>query len=192
MPKLNPIHIIDRLQNRIEQLENGESLEARDINALLNPIQQTQLKDAWAQQQAIRNSHKTKAVAEKAGLTWKTIREVRLDVYRQAVSDAIDDFDDDLAALKNEKEVRAARIFLDAYFEAEDLGRDGLLAGNIALTRAGLKQPEVSRDLEPRDKQVQEMEAELERRIRADMTPDELEQLELWEEHEKNIQKKRK
>lgn len=189
MPKLNHIHIIERLQNRIEQLENGEALEARDINALLDPIQQNQLKDAWAEQQSIRKSHKTKAAAENAGLTWKSIRDVRLDVYRQALNDAFDNFEDDFEQLKHDKEVRAARIFMDAYCEAEKAGRDGISAGNIALTRAGLKQPEVSRDLEPRDKEVQKMEAELERRIRANLTPDELEQLELLEEHDRAVQK---
>lgn len=192
MPKLNPIHIIERLKNRIEQLENEEALEARDINALLTPIQQQQLKDDWAEQQAIRKSHKTKAAAEKAGLTWKSIRDIRLDVFRQALNDAFDNFEDDFEQLKHEREIRAARIFMDAYCEAKKAGRHGISAGKIALTRAGLKQPKISRDLEPRDMEIQKMEAELERRIRANMTPEELEQLELLEEHEANVRKGQK
>ena len=189
MPKLNPIHIIERLKNRIDQLENGDALEARDINALLDPIQQKKLKDAWAEQQSIRATHKTKAAAEKAGLSWKTIREVRLDVYRQAVSDAIDNLDNDLAELNDEKEKRAARIFMDAYVATDGTNRNKMSAGNIALIRAGLNKPETRVGLESRDMEVEDMEAELKRRMRANMTADELEQLELWVEHERAIQK---
>ena len=192
MPKLNPIHIIDRLENRIEQLEHGESLEARDINALLNPIQQEQLKEARDHQREIRNSYKTKAAAERDGLVWKTIREVRLDVYRQALSEAIENLDRDLAELYEEKEKRAARIFMAASVAAEGTSRNKISAGNIAVTRAGLSVPETRVQLGARDKEVQEMEDELRKRIRANMSPDELEQLELLEEHERAVQKARK
>jgi hypothetical protein len=44
MPKLNATHLVGRLQERIEQLERGDALEARDINALLNKEQQQALK----------------------------------------------------------------------------------------------------------------------------------------------------
>lgn len=40
MPKLKQEHTAERIRRRIEQLERGEALEARDINALLNEEQQ--------------------------------------------------------------------------------------------------------------------------------------------------------
>ena len=52
MPKLNVTHLVGRIQERIEQLERGDTLEARDINALLTKEQQQELKDAWTVQQA--------------------------------------------------------------------------------------------------------------------------------------------
>ena len=54
MPKINATHKLERIQKRIAQLENDEALEARDINALLTPEQQQELKDAWAIQQLLR------------------------------------------------------------------------------------------------------------------------------------------
>ena len=87
MPKINATHKLERIQKRIAQLENDEALEARDINALLTPEQQQELKDAWAIQQQLRKNHKPpKTDAEKNKLGWKTIREVRLDVYRNALA----------------------------------------------------------------------------------------------------------
>ncbi len=47
MPKLNVTHLVGRIQERIEQLERGDALETRDINALLNKEQLQALKDAW-------------------------------------------------------------------------------------------------------------------------------------------------
>jgi len=39
MPKLNIIHKLERLQKRLEQLENGEEIASKDIKALLEPHQ---------------------------------------------------------------------------------------------------------------------------------------------------------
>ena len=54
MPKLNVTHLV----GRIEQLERGDALEARDINAFLTKEQQQALKDAWTVQQAMSKIHK--------------------------------------------------------------------------------------------------------------------------------------
>ena len=58
MPKLNVTHLVGRIQERIEQLERGDALEARDINALLTKEQQQALKDVWTKQQSLRKTHK--------------------------------------------------------------------------------------------------------------------------------------
>ena len=73
MPKLNVTHLVGRIQERIEQLERGEALEARDINALLNKEQLQALKDAWTIQQALRKIHKPpKSIEEANKIDWKT------------------------------------------------------------------------------------------------------------------------
>ena len=82
MPKLNVTHIVGRIQERIEQLERGDALEARDINVLLTKEQQQELKDAWTKQQALRKIHKPPKTNQEANkMGWKTIRKVRLEIY---------------------------------------------------------------------------------------------------------------
>ena len=138
MPKLDITHLTERLTKRIEQLEQGIALQARDINALLNHSQQQALKDAWEQQQVLRKQYrqpKTKVEIEKLG--WKTIREVRLDIYRQALAEAKHNLVDGIKELQHKSEVRAARVFMDAFSKALDENKNAHSAGNIAMTRAG-------------------------------------------------------
>lgn len=138
MPKLNITHLTERLAKRIEQLEQGVALEARDINALLNDTQQQALKNAWTQQQLLRKQHRQpKTTAEIEKLGWKTIREVRLDIYRQALAEAKHNLVHGIKELQHKSEVRAARVFMDAFSKAVDEGKNAHIAGNIAMTRAG-------------------------------------------------------
>ena len=137
MPKLNVTHLVGRMQERIEQLERGDALEARDINALLNKELQQALKDVWTKQQALRKIHnppKTNNEALKIG--WKTIREVRLEIYKQALQEAQDGVVDGMEKLLRQSEVKVARVFLDAYFNAKE-DTNKWSAGNIALRRNG-------------------------------------------------------
>ena len=135
MPKLNVTHLVGRIQERIEQLERGDALEARDINALLTKEQQQKLKDAWTVQQALRKIHKPpKSNEEAQKIGWKTIREVRLEIYKQALQEAEAGVGDGMEKLLHQSEVKASRIFLDAYFSAKD-GTNKWSAGNIALRR---------------------------------------------------------
>ena len=54
MPKLNILHKLERIRERMSPLEQGVELEARDINSLLTLEQQKSLKDAWSEQQLLR------------------------------------------------------------------------------------------------------------------------------------------
>lgn len=91
MPKLEIEHLIQRIQRRIKQLENGELLEARDINILLNAKQLKELKNNWSKQQALRKTHKTPITEQdKKRISWKTIKEIRLDILNKALVDAND------------------------------------------------------------------------------------------------------
>lgn len=194
MPKLNQTHIIERLQKRIEQLEQGEQLEARDINALLTNEQQQQLANAWADQQKIRKLHRTQASAEKAGLTWKTKTEVRLEIYRQALAVDMESLPNAIDNRLYEQEVRGARIALDAYFSARAKDNNGWIAANNALRRAGLNRMDgIAQAVgTKRDKEVWAMEDRLRTKFEAEITDVEREQQELFAEHERSIGKKRK
>ncbi len=188
MPKLDISHRISRIINRIEQLERHESIEAREINALLTKEQQAQLKSAWSEQQAIRKHYKIKQKAEQDAVVWKTIREVRLEIYRQALAELNASLDIGMEELKHQREVKAARIFLDAYFKASDEGKDPMSAANIALRRnhfQPLTSNTNSRSLNARDKEIREMEERLRAKHESEMTDEEREQWAMLREIEK-------
>ena len=194
MPKLNVTHLVGRIQERIEQLERGDALEARDINALLTKEQQQKLKDAWTVQQALRKIHKPpKSNEEAQKIGWKTIREVRLEIYKQALQEAQDGVDDGIEKLLHQSEVKASRIFLDAYFSAKD-GTNKWSAGNIALRRNGFNRIDGQSYSysNKRDREVNEMEDSLRERMEDDLSAEEKEQLELSREYDKAVAKRRK
>jgi len=140
MPKLNATQLITRIEQRIADLENGALFEARDINSLLNEHQRFELKEAWAHQQQLRKAHKPPKSAEAMeAIGWKTIREVRLEIYRNALASAKGSILDDLKAEQARKEARKAKVFLDAFFDAKQKGKNAQSAGNIAMTRAGFR-----------------------------------------------------
>jgi hypothetical protein len=192
MPKLNPTHLPERLKKRIEQLEGDEALEARDINVLLNKEQQQALKTAWAAQQALRKQHKPpKTNTEKAALGWKTIREVRLDIYRQALEDAQNGLGDVIQEIHQQSDIKAARVFMDAFSSAGKEGKNAWSAGNIALTRAGFSRVDglSNATTNKRDIEVNAMEDALRKQFEAEMTDDEKEQLALSKAHDKTTGK---
>ena len=192
MPSLDHFQTVERLEKRLQQLESGEALEARDIKALLNEAQIAELETLWAEQQAIRKSHKTQAKAEADGLIWKTIRDVRIEVYKKAIAEAKRSYLDQILKEQNASEVRAAKVFMNAFSEALDKDKDGMVAGNIALVRNGFKRidNETRRlGLNQRDKEILAMENAIKDRIIRNMSAEELEQYELAQEHEKSIKK---
>ena len=200
MPKLNTEQLMDRLERRIHQLELGEEIAAKDIKALLTAEQHQQLVDALAAQVALKKNKRARTGAEKQALGWKSIREVRLDVLRSALNAANDDLLADYQRRLREKEVRQANIYLREYSEARKADKSVFSAqgaANNALTRAALPRVDgqAVRSLSKRDKEVFEMEEELKRRIRSEMTAEELEQLDMLEgveRHEKTPRKARK
>lgn len=188
MPKLNITHLPERLSRRIEQLENGEALEARDINALLTTEQQQELKEAWAIQQELRKVHKPPKTEEaKKQLGWKTIRDVRLDVYRKALQEALGGQLDGLLELQKKSEIRAARVFMGAFSKAHTAGENAHSAGRIALTQAGFGKVHIQ--LSKRDREVTELEDMLLKQIEDGLSDEDREQLEIVREHEKTVRK---
>ena len=186
MPKLNTEQLMERIQKRIHQLELGEEVAAKDIKALLNAEQQQQLVDALAAQVELKKSKRVHTEEEKQALGWKSIREVRLDVLRAALTAANDGLLADYERRLKEKEVRQANIYLREYSEARKANKDIFAAqgaANNALTRAALPRVDGQdvNSMSKRDREVFALEAQLKERIRSEMTAEELEQLDMLE-----------
>ena len=186
MPKLNTEQLMERIQNRIHQLELGEEVAAKDIKALLNAEQQQQLEDALAAQVELKKIQRARTDAEKQALGWKSIRDVRLDVLRSALNAANDGLLEDYERRLKEKGVRQANIYLSEYFAARADGKEQYAAqgaANNALTRAALPRVDGQdvNSMSKRDREVFALEAQLKERIRSQMTAEELQQLDMLE-----------
>ena len=182
MPKLNTEQLMARMQKRIHQLELGEEVAAKDIKALLSAEQQQQLVDALAAQVELKKIQRARTDAEKQALGWKSIREVRLDVLRAALTAANDGLLEDYERRLKEKEVRQANIYLREYSEARKSNKEIFAAqgaANNALTRAALPRVDGQdvNSMSKRDREVFAVEAQLKERMRSQMTAEELEQL---------------
>jgi predicted RNA binding protein with dsRBD fold (UPF0201 family) len=111
MPKLSPIQKLGRIQEVIEQLERGEEVEAKKNKALLDEKHLKALYDARAKQKALRKKHKAPKTEEEARrIGWKTQREVRIEIYKQAAAAGGANVVDDLKKEQEDTEIRAARI----------------------------------------------------------------------------------
>lgn len=190
MPKLNQTHLPERLKEAIEQLERGEEVEAKKNKTLLNATQQKALEDAWLIQQALRKQHKPpKTEEEKKKIGWKDKREVRIEIYKQALAELEEDiFDIHLKQLEREQ-AKATKAYLKGFFGATD-GQDKDSAGKIAVKRAGFTPNYGHRTT--RDSEVREMEEALIKQFEAEMTGEEREQRELLKETEEAERKARK
>ena len=190
MPKLNDTHLPERLEEAIKQLEAGEEVEAKKNKTLLNTEQQKALDDAWNEQQLLRKKHKQpKTEEEKHRLGWKDKREVRIDIYKQALAELEENFVDIHLKQLAKEQAKATRAYLKGYFGASER-QDKDSAGKIEVQRAGFK-PNYGQGT-GRDEEVREMEEALMKQFEAEMTDEEREQRELLKEHENDTQKRRK
>ena len=122
-------------------------------------------------------------VEEANNIGWKTIREVRLEIYKQALQEAEAGVGDGMEKLLHQSEVKAARVFLDAYFNAKE-GTSKCSAGNIALRRNGFSRID-GQSYSNGDKRSREMNAwedSMRERMEDDLSAEEKEQLELSRE----------
>jgi hypothetical protein len=150
MPKLNGIHIFERLRERLEQLEAGEEIAAKEIRSLLTPEQQQELEDAWKKQQELRKGRRARTAEEEKELGWKTKREVRIEVFKRALKAADDGVDKEFERLQVEATKRQLKIYFEALDEAKKLGKDKAEAENYAnneLTRAGIRRMDYQQKL---------------------------------------------
>lgn len=195
MPKLNNTHLPERIQEHIAKMERGEEVEAKKDKTLLNEQQQKELKEALAQQQQLKKTHKRpKAQEEKDAIGWKEIRDVRLGIYKQALEELSANVVDNIKELQRQREAKAARVFMDAWSKAGKEGKVGnsaLSAGNIALTRAGFGIPQSSM-LTKRDREIRALEEGLLKQFENELSNEQKEQLDLVKEHEKAVKKRKK
>jgi hypothetical protein len=193
MPKLDGTHLPDRLATRLADLKTDKEVAARDVKALLSDAQVAAMDAAWEEQQALRKVKRARTKEEEKELGWKTKREIYIEAYEKALIEANADVGDAYGERLEKAEVRAARIYLDTYFAARDEDKESYqahLAANNELKRAHLAKVETER-MNARDKEIREMEEAIRAEIRKNMTPEELEQLEMLEEHEKALAKGR-
>ena len=187
MPKLDGTHLPQRLAERLADLKSDKEVAARDVKALLNEEQIEAMDAAWQEQQELRKIKRARTKEEERELGWKTKRDVYIEAYEKALIEADEDVGDAFEDRLYKSEVRAARIYLDTFFAARDDGKDthqAHLAANNELKRAHLAKVETIR-MNARDREVWAMEDAIRAEIRKNMTPAELEQLEILEEHEK-------
>ena len=187
MPKLDGTHLPQRLADRLADLVAGKEVAKRDIEALLNDEQKAAMDAAWQHQQALRKVKRARTKEEERELGWKTKREIHIEAYENAVKEAEEDVGDAFEDRLRKAEVRAAKIYLDTFFAARDEGKEthqAHLAANNELKRAHLERVENERT-NARDKEVWAMEDAMRAEIRKKMTPEQLEQLEIVEEHER-------
>ena len=187
MPKINNVHRLDRLKEILKKIKNNENVEIRDINNLLTDEQEQELKDMWTDEQANR---KNKSYTKEQ---WQDKRALRIKLIERVIKELDDNLLNELERMLFEKEVKAARVFMDAYFEAKDNNQNAMSKANIALQRAGF--PPLDRrvnSLSRRDIELRKMEEDIRKRFEAEMTAEEREQLELLKETEAAEKKSKK
>ena len=190
MPKLNITHLPARLKERLDKLERGEEVAIKDIKALLEDEQIERMELAWEEQVKLRKTHKRPKTKEEAdAIGWKTKLEVRIDAYRQALEETQDGLVSGIRKLQRQREAKAAKIYLDAYFNAED-GTNKESAGNIALTRAGFNKSNPT--IANRNKKVLAIEGALQEKLERNLSKEEKEQLEILKEHKQTLKKRKR
>ncbi len=197
MPELDGTFTSQRLQRRISELEAGEEIAKRDICAVLDETQQQELESKLAAMQALKKQSRARTDAEKKAVGWKSIREVRIEVLKRALAQAESNGLDSWKVKQQAAEVRRAQIYMQAFDEARKAEKSTRAAhtwANNALTRAGLNRMDgrIVGDATARDKAVRGLEEKIQQRARSEMTPDELEQIELLELHMKEVAARRK
>lgn len=163
MPKLNGTYLPDRLRKRIAELEAGEEVDAKDIRAVLTVEQLAILDAEWKKQQELRKGKRATTEEQQRELGWKSKREVRLEIFKEALLQAEQNLPNAFEDEMRKSEVRQMRIYMDAYSAAIDGGYYKTQAedmANNALTRAGLARLDrrLANSSSKRDKEIFELE----------------------------------
>ena len=195
MPKLDATHLPQRINARLADLKAGKEVSIRDIKALLNDEQIIAMEAAWIEQQALRKGKQARNKEQEKELGWKSKRDIYIDAYENAFKACeVNLLNAYKKKLKN-AEIKAAKIYLDAFFAAKADDKDywqADSAGKNALSRSGFTTEFAGAKLEAKLQENVRIEKQLEDLLKAKMTPEELEQYELQQEHERNVKKANK
>jgi hypothetical protein len=197
MPRLDGTHVASRLRERLEELREGKEVAPRDLRALLTEKQQAAMDAAWAEQQALRKKKRARTKEEETALGWRTKRDIHIEAYEAAIAEADDGMVETLEELQRKANVRQARIYMDKHVKALEEGKTPDVAANLAnneLTRNGLNRLDgkAAWHHSKRDEEVWEMERQIKERVKANLPPEELEQIELMKQHEKTLREANK
>ena len=197
MPKLDGTHLPERLAERLADLKTDKEVAARDVKALLNDEQIAEMDAAWKEQQALRKVKRARTKEEEQELGWKTKRDIYIEAYEKALSEANDGVLEELERLQLEATKRQMRIYFATLDEALKDGKEKRVAENLAnnaLTRAGLRRMDGQKvgteGLTRRDRDIREMEEAIMKKAVSEMDEYEREQYELSQAYEKALREK--
>ena len=197
MPKLDGTHLPERLAERLADLKADKEVAARDVKALLNDEQIAKMDAAWKEQQALRKVKRARTKEEERELGWKTKREIYIEAYEKALSEASDGVLEELERLQLEATKRQMRIYFATLDKALKDGKEKRVAENLAnnaLTRAGLRRMDGQKvgteGLTRRDREIREMEEAIMKKAVSEMDDYEREQYELEQAYEKALREK--
>ena len=181
MPKLDDTHTVSRLTKRLEELEQGIEVAAKDFHAVLTQEQHDAYERAWEEQQQLRKKKRARNKAEEQALGWKSKRDVRIETLKAAIDEAWGNIEKVFDKKQQEADVRQGRIYFDALNKSIAEGKDKDAARRFAnneLTRAGLRRMDgnIVHSLSPRDREIRRSEELIIARIRSKMSEEELEQ----------------
>lgn len=193
MPKLDATQLPQRIKARLADLKAGKEVSIRDIKALLSKKQIAAMETAWQEQQELRKVKRARTKEEEKEFGWKSKRDIYIEAYERASANSENSLLAEYKKKMKEAEVKAAKLYLDAFFEAKSEDKEHWqadAAGRNALTRAGFVTDAISQKLKAKSKENFLIEQQLEQLIISKMTKEELEQYELLQEHERNLKNK--
>ena len=171
------------------------TIELDDTNQKTIKQNNTQLNDSYELLPILVTSkNERRRVTQEERFGWQTKRDIRLRLLRDTLNELNDGLVAELEQKQHKREVRAARVFMDAFVKAGKEDKNGLTAANTALQRNGFRRLDVqySRGMNKRDSEVREMEEALLKRFEAAMTDEEREQLELSKQYDAQAAKRGK
>ena len=154
----------------------------------------TLLNDSYEQLPILVTSkNERRQVTQEERFGWLTKRDIRLRLLRDTLNELNDGLVDELEREQFQREVQAARKFMDAYVGAKKEDKNALSAANSALQRNGFRRldTQYSRGSNRRDNEVRDMEEALLKQFEAELTDEEKEQLELSREADKPVVRRR-
>jgi hypothetical protein len=197
MPKLDGTHLPQRLADRLADLKSDKEVALRDVKALLSTEQVASMDAAWAEQQALRKVKRARTKEEEREFGWKTKREIYIEAYEMALSEARDGVLKEFERLQLEATKRQMRIYFETLGEGLKEGKDKRVAeslANNALTRAGLRRMDGQKigteGLTQRDKEIREIEDAILKKAVSEMDEYEREQYELAQAYENALREK--